>query len=416
MIKVLLFLTFFSPSFADTPAPPNNFLRSADTVPSNPPSGKYKFYVKTSDGLAYTKNSSGTETALTTSPGGSTTQVQYNNSSAFAGSALMRFDGTNLLLGSGTPSVGLLSIRSNAQDHIWLQKTSSFQSYILGVTSTSAFAIHDYTNGRDPIKIDSGASTSSIYIRDSSTGTIEFGQNLDINSNQIAEVGNIQLGDGAVGTPSLRFTNDGNSGLYLVAANNPALAVDGVQAFNCKKSTSSFGNCGFGGASSTSDNYPLILQRSVSGGGVFIAVENTNTGTNSKSCISLPANNNNNSGEICMGAPGSVDILDEALRIRVTGTGKGIFYDAGEQSTGFHEFRVGGDPLSTGTALKINANESTTFYGPPIIQVQGAGSTPTCDSARNGGLALTSGYILCVCRGGGTQWERVSDGTTDCTF
>ncbi len=192
--------------------------------------------------------------------------------------------------------------------------------------------------------------------------------------------------------------------------------MDGASAMNFKKSSGGFGNVGMGGASSTSDNYPLIMQRSVSGGGVFIAVENTNTGTNSKSCISLPSNNNADSGEICMGAPGSVDILDEALRIRVTGNGKGIYYDAGALSTGAHIFRVGGDPLSTGNAVTINANKSTTFYGAPIIQVQGAGTTPTCDAARKGGLALTSAYILCVCNGSGATWLKTSDGSTTCTF
>lgn len=226
----------------------------------------------------------------------------------------------------------------------------------------------------------------------------------------------ILLGDGSVSAPSHSFTNDTNSGMYLVAANNLAFAVDGVQALNCKKSTSAYGNCGFGVAASTSDNFPLILQRSINGGGVFLAVENLNTGTNSKSCISLISNNNNDSGEICMGAPGSVDILDEALRIRVTGNGKGIFYDAGALSTGFHEFRVGGDPLSTGTAVKINANKSTTFYSHPILQIQGAGSTPTCSSTFQGAIALTNGLIMCVCNGAGATWKKVSDGTTTCTF
>jgi hypothetical protein len=37
--------------------------------------------------------------ATSTSPGGSTTQVQYNNAGAFAGSANMTFDGTNLAVG-----------------------------------------------------------------------------------------------------------------------------------------------------------------------------------------------------------------------------------------------------------------------------------------------------------------------------
>ena len=40
-----------------------------------------------------------TEVSLTTAPAGSTTQVQYNSSGAFAGSANLVFDGTNLTAG-----------------------------------------------------------------------------------------------------------------------------------------------------------------------------------------------------------------------------------------------------------------------------------------------------------------------------
>jgi hypothetical protein len=44
-------------------------------------------------------------TPATTSPGGSTTQVQYNNAGAFGGSSSFVFDGTNVGIG-GTPSTG----------------------------------------------------------------------------------------------------------------------------------------------------------------------------------------------------------------------------------------------------------------------------------------------------------------------
>ena len=43
--------------------------------------------------------------AVAASPGGSTTQVQYNNAGAFAGSANFTFDGTNVLV-AGTVSGG----------------------------------------------------------------------------------------------------------------------------------------------------------------------------------------------------------------------------------------------------------------------------------------------------------------------
>jgi len=58
------------------------------------------------NGQALTTNGSGTLafSSVTTSPGGSTTQVQYNNAGAFGGSANFVFDGTNVGIGTSSPS------------------------------------------------------------------------------------------------------------------------------------------------------------------------------------------------------------------------------------------------------------------------------------------------------------------------
>lgn len=224
----------------------------------------------------------------------------------------------------------------------------------------------------------------------------------------------IQLGNQNATTPTYSFSNDTNTGMYLVAADDLGFSVGGTVGFECKNIGSSQVNCGFGVAPAASANLPLRLSRNISGGGVLFPIENTSTGTNSKAGVTFIAANNDAQAELVMGAAGSVDILDKALRIRPTGNGKGTFIEGGELATGFIEFRVGGDPLSTGTAVKMNSNKSTTFFGAPIIQVQGSGVTPTCDSARNGGLALTNAYILCVCNG--SAWKKTADGSTNCTF
>lgn len=222
--------------------------------------------------------------------------------------------------------------------------------------------------------------------------------------------------DGSVTAPSYAFGSDPNTGMYSVAADDLGFAVGGVVGFECKNIGSSQVNCGFGVAPSASANFPLLMQRSVNGGGVIMGIENTNTGTNSKACLTLVAANNDVQAEFCMGAAGSVDILDKAIRIRPTGNGKATYIEGGALSTGFIDFRVGGDSLSTGRAVTMNANKTTTFYNHPILQIQGAGSTPTCSSTFQGALALTNGLILCVCNGAGATWKKVSDGTTTCTF
>lgn len=54
------------------------------------------------NGQALVTNGSGTLsfTTINASPGGSTTQIQYNNAGAFAGSANYTFDGTNVQIGA----------------------------------------------------------------------------------------------------------------------------------------------------------------------------------------------------------------------------------------------------------------------------------------------------------------------------
>ena len=51
--------------------------------------------------------------AITSSPGGSTTQVQYNSSGAFAGSANLTFDGTNLTCGGTVTANSDESLKTN---------------------------------------------------------------------------------------------------------------------------------------------------------------------------------------------------------------------------------------------------------------------------------------------------------------
>jgi hypothetical protein len=50
------------------------------------------------------------------------------------------------------------------------------------------------------------------------------------------------------------------------------------------------------------------------------------------------------------------------------------------------------------------------------LPVRANGTTPTCNSGNDGGIALTYAYIMCVCKGGSSAWVKTSDGSTSCTF
>lgn len=73
-------------------------------------------------------------------PGGSNTQIQFNNSGAFAGSPNLAWDGTSLSVGAGTPLTGatnpLVSMEGNANGYV--------QSYVIN-NSTGTSASSDFT-------------------------------------------------------------------------------------------------------------------------------------------------------------------------------------------------------------------------------------------------------------------------------
>jgi len=71
--------------------------------------------------------------------------------------------------------------------------------------------------------------------------------------------------------------------------------------------------------------------------------------------------------------------------------------------------------VTTGTSGTIELTSPyVTLSGILILPVQAPATTPTCTASQNGGIALTSAYIMCVCNG--TSWVQTSDGTTACTF
>lgn len=69
--------------------------------PSSPSAGTQSVYIDSSDHIMKRKNSSGTVTSLGGSPGGSDTQVQFNDSSSFGGDSGLTFNKTTNALGIG---------------------------------------------------------------------------------------------------------------------------------------------------------------------------------------------------------------------------------------------------------------------------------------------------------------------------
>jgi hypothetical protein len=104
----------------------------------------------------------GTGTSTGVAPGGSTTQVQYNNAGAFAGSANFVFDGTNVGIGTASPAVKLNLSAATGSAIIQINQTTNANRLQIENNSSGFNYYHDgavpvniYTNGAQRMIIDS---------------------------------------------------------------------------------------------------------------------------------------------------------------------------------------------------------------------------------------------------------------------
>jgi hypothetical protein len=126
----------------------------------------------------------GTGTSTGVAPGGSTTQVQYNNAGAFAGSANFVFDGTNVGIGGASAGARLqITGTTNGASRIDLVNstssvTSSFGSVTDGTAvlkTISASALAFGTGDTERMRITSAGEVG--------IGTTTTNQKLDVNGN-----------------------------------------------------------------------------------------------------------------------------------------------------------------------------------------------------------------------------------------
>lgn len=146
-------------------------------------------------------------------------------------------------------------------------------------------------------------------------------------------------------TPAISVNSaDINNGLYYVGTDQWGLCAGSLAAIEVRKSTGAFANVGMGGAASTSDVYPLLMQRDQATA-INVQLSNPNTGAGAGSKWQLAASSGNNGGEVGLFSPETVapDAYSGGnMTVRSTGTTAGIAYVA-DDSGAYHKFYVGGN-------------------------------------------------------------------------
>jgi hypothetical protein len=199
--------------------------------------------------------------------------------------------------------------------------------------------------------------------------------------------------DGSVSAPGLSFANNTDSGLYRVGAGEIGLAIVGAQAMDFQKSSGGFGNVGMGGPASVSDNYPLLMQRTLAGA-INLQISNPSTAAGSVAKMQVLSDNTNNTMEISSfaSASSSPDIYAGGggiVRFTGSGTSTDLVLVTDVASNSAIRFYAGGDAVGN----KIASMSSAGLNLPGLT----ASRAVVTDSSKNlASSAVTStelGYV-----------------------
>ena len=192
-------------------------------------------------------------TPATTSPGGSNTQVQYNSSGSFAGSANLTFDGTNL----GVNGVGQLALQRPIIPSVINQGSPqlTFNFYSTGTTYTTGAQIQ----GLSAAAWSSTSAPTNLVFYTVPSGSVSLVEGMRIDSS-----GNVGIGTTG---PSYKLDVRGTIG-----TNNNITVEDSSNVYGYvvgRGFIKSNGAGGFGGLTFQTYNGGFANQATIDGNGVF---------------------------------------------------------------------------------------------------------------------------------------------------
>ena len=346
------------------------------------------------------------------SPGGADTNVQFNNSSSFGGSANFVWNNsTNQLKVTGG--------------------SAAAPSYSFIGAADSGF----YHPGSGNVGIASNGVASAMFYSTYVTfypTTINFANSTTVNlgtSSLLTGAASIRLGDGASATPSFTFVNSTNSGLYHATYGNVAIASNGVLAMmwyntyiNFYITTVTFANSttvNLGSSSIFTGTATLRVGDGTAAAPTYSFVNDPNTGLYSYGADVIGAATG---GTVRMLIAADYSTAVSAASAPGSPANGMWYYDTG---TSLFKFRqngawIGLSPTAAGSDTQVQYNSSNAFAGSANftwangsstltvngVIVTGAGSSGAPSFTFSGDLDTgfsAVGNILCIIAGGAVR-------------
>ncbi len=182
--------------------------------------------------------------------------------------------------------------------------------------------------------------------------------NFDSTSSDIMGDAEITTGfpDGTATAPGGFFASDSDNGFYRSAANIWNLVAGGFVAMGLGKSTGSYANVGLGVAPSTSDQFPVLIERINASSSTGIGVSNPSNAANSNAKVQVSCDAGNVVGSInAYAASATIDAFGPRMVIRTDSSAQGINFLVNATAPNNVKFYFGGG-ATTNEVLRIDAN------------------------------------------------------------
>jgi len=169
--------------------------------------------------------------SITSTPGGSTTQVQYNNAGVFAGSANFVFDGTNVGIGTSSPATKL-DVTGTIHSTVGLVIGAAIDGTTGGFSRSGGDTYLDYAGS---LRFRSGAASERV--------TLDSSGNLGIGTSSPSTLGGggLTLGTTSAGKNLIVYSSaDGSNGVVQF------IDLNAANAFQINGNSANIGLYGYG--------------------------------------------------------------------------------------------------------------------------------------------------------------------------